>query len=68
VKLGDVVRIRRIWINQPPSYTLGMIVGMRGTHWDEDYRILTILTSDGTLTTEPLNVSRDAKNVDYIIC
>lgn len=68
MKLGDVVRIRRIWINQPPSYTVGMIVGMRGTHWDADYQILTILMHDGTLTTEPINVVRDIKNVEYIIC
>lgn len=63
-----MVRIRRICINQPPSYTEGLIVGIRGTYWDKDYRVLTILTAGGAVATEPLNIVRDAKNVEYIIC
>ena len=68
MKLGDVVRIRRIWIMQPVSYVEGLVVDIRTTRWEDNYRIVSILTEDGKIVTEPIDLVRDAKNVEYIIC
>lgn len=53
---------------QPETYTMGLILSIKTTRWEENYRIVSILTEGGKIVTEPIDLVRDAKNVEYIVC
>lgn len=68
MKVGDFVRVKRIWVMQPPTFVEGLIIDIKSTRWSDSYRILTLLTKDNKLVEEPLDLERDAKHIEYIAC
>lgn len=67
LRIGDRVRIKRIWINQPDSYIEGIILGFSDTRWDEDYRIVELLSTDGKIFKEPIHIKRDYRCFEVLI-
>lgn len=67
VKVGNLICIKRIWILTPVCCVFGIVLDVRKTKWDKDYRIIKMLTTDGIVSDEPLNVIRDADNLQILV-
>jgi hypothetical protein len=66
VKVGNLICIKRIWILTPVCYIFGVVLDVRKTKWDKDYRILKMLTTDGIVSDEPLDIVRDINCYEII--
>ena len=66
LSVGDYVRIKRIWVNQPDSYVEGVIISFSKTRWEENYRIVELLQADGKVVNEPLDIVRDFRSFEII--
>lgn len=66
VKVGSLICIKRIWILSPVSHALGIVLEVRKTKWDKNYRIIKMLKIDGEITEEPLNIARDIENLEIL--
>jgi hypothetical protein len=66
MNVGDLIKIKRIWINHPPSYLQGIILSIKTTRWDKNYRIIKLLKTDGTIVDEPLDIVRDINCYEII--
>lgn len=66
VKVGSLICIKRIWILSPISHAFGIVLEVRKTKWDKNYRIIKMLKIDGEISEEPLNIIRDIDNLEIL--
>ncbi len=58
-KVGNIIYIEKSWTHRPPTKIFGLVIGIRKTKWDRDYRIIKVLQGDGKIVEEPLNIVRE---------
>lgn len=66
VKVGDLIRIQRVWLMTNVTHVFGLVLGISETKWDKNYRLIKLLKFDGEVGIEPINVIEDVGNLEFL--
>ena len=66
LKAGQFIRIKREWMQHPCTYVHGIIIEIRKTKYDSDYRFVKLLQLAGKITDEPVKFGSRGTTLEVI--